>query len=305
MSGSSAVASARRRRAEPVLQPNPSSSVQPGPSQQTKTTSVQDSSSKQAFTPLQILQVHDKKIKDLEENLEGTISEIFKKKLETNLEEKIVEISKTVFAENFKHFNLDKLPTKEKEFDSKPLLEQINKLSSQFDELKTLVIKSVQNSNESNIEMLKIKDKVLSVEEYMLKLELQLKESQENDENLFNMSGDSAAEMLLRSMMQSNVMATAEDGKLNIHENESDDESNDIGEVSELKLTESELNSIKSDIKAILVEETIKSDDFVEDNKIEVSEDDEPQLVNKNEQIIEQVKKAEEINEVNEVNEIE
>ena len=266
MSGASAVASARRRRAEPIPQTITPPGGQSASRQQTKP--EEDSTPKQASTPLQILQVHDKKIKELEESLEGTI----------------VEISKKVLAENLKHFNLDKPPAAVKEFDSKPLLEKFTNLSSQFDELKLLVIKSVQTSNESNLEMLKIKDKVLGVEEHVLQLELQLKEAEENDENIFNMGGDGAAEMLLRSMMQSSVMATTEDGKLNIHETESDDESNDIGDVSEITLTETELDSIKSEVQAVLVEETIKPDELVPDNKIEVSEDDEPRVVEKDEQ---------------------
>lgn len=278
MSGASAVASARRRRADPTPQTITPPGGQPGPTQQSK--SVEDSTPKQASTPLQILQVHDKKLKELEESLEGTI----------------VEISKKVLAENLKHFNLDKPPAPVKEFDSKPLLEKFTSLSSQFDELKTLVIKSVQTSNESNLEMLKIKDKVLGVEEHVLQLELQLKESEENDENIFNMGGDGAAEMLLRSMMQSTVMAPTSDGKLNIHENASDDESDDIGEVSEITLTETELESIKSEVQAVLVEETIKPDELVPDNKIDVSEDDESEVVEKDEQgeqVIEEVEREE------------
>ena len=275
MSGASAVASARRRRAEPIPQTITPPGGQSASRQQTKP--EEDSTPKQASTPLQILQVHDKKIKELEESLEGTI----------------VEISKKVLAENLKHFNLDKPPAAVKEFDSKPLLEKFTNLSSQFDELKLLVIKSVQTSNESNLEMLKIKDKVLGVEEHVLQLELQLKEAEENDENIFNMGGDGAAEMLLRSMMQSSVMATTEDGKLNIHETESDDESNDIGEVSEITLTETELDSIKAEVQAVLVEETIKPDELVPDNKIEVSEDDEPRVVGKDEQEEEVVQEVE------------
>ena len=275
MSGASAVASARRRRADPTPQTVTPPGGQPGPSQPTR--SVEDSTPKQTSTPLQILQVHDKKIKELEESLEGTI----------------VEISKKVLSENLKHFNLDKPPAPVKEFDSKPLLEKITTLSSQSDELKLLVIKSLQISNDSNLEMLKIKDKVLSLEEHILQLELQLKKAEGNDENIFNMSEDGAAEMLLRSMMQSSVMATTEDGKLNIHE--TDDDCNDLGEVSEITLTETELDSIKSEVQAVLVEETIKPDQLVHDDKIEVSEDDEPRVVKKDEQGEEVIEVIEEV----------
>ena len=64
MSGASAVASARRRRADPTPQTITQPGTQAATSQQAK--SVEDSIPKQASTPLQILQVHDKKIKELE-----------------------------------------------------------------------------------------------------------------------------------------------------------------------------------------------------------------------------------------------
>jgi hypothetical protein len=83
--------------------------------------------------------------------------------------------------------------------------------------------------------------------------------------------------------MQSSDMVSTSDGKLNIHENASDGESDDIGEVSEITLTEKELESIKTEVQAVLVEETIKPDEVIQDNKIYVSEDDEPKLVEKDE----------------------
>ena len=261
MSGASAVASARRRRADPAPQIITPPGGQPGPSQQTR--SVDDSTPKQASTPLQILQVHDKKIKELEESLEGTI----------------VEISKKVLAENLKHFNLDKPPAPVKEFDSKPLLEKFTTLSSQsseFNELKLLVIKSAQTSNESNIEMLKIKDKVLGVEQYVLELENKLKETEEDGENIFNMGGDGSAEMLLRSMLQSSIIGSNsnDDGRLNIHE--TDEDSNDFGDdVSEIKLTETELNKLKDEVICDLQEENINTDEIDNSKKIDVSENEE------------------------------
>lgn len=261
MSGASAVASARRRRADPTPQTITQPGTQAATSQQAK--SVEDSIPKQASTPLQILQVHDKKIKELEENLEATV----------------VEISKKVFAENFKHFNLDKAVVQKKDsvdFDSKPLLEKIENLSSEFNELKLLVIKSAQTSNESNIEMLKIKDKVLGVEQYVLELENKLKETEEDGENIFNMGGDGSAEMLLRSMLQSSIIGSNsnDDGRLNIHE--TDEDSNDFGDdVSEIKLTETELNKLKDEVICDLQEENINTDEIDNSKKIDVSENEE------------------------------
>merc|ERR1712196_218026 len=192
MSGASAVASARRRRADPtpsIIKPEAKSDT----IKQEKNNEINE---KQVLTPLQILQMHDKKIKDLETNLE------------TNLESIIVEISKKVLSENIKYFNLDKEEVKKEivEFDSAPILKEIDTLSNKFDELKTLLIKSQQTTNESSNEMLKIKDKILGLEEHVNKIETQIKENEEIHENIFNMNGNNSAEMLLRSMMESSTI---------------------------------------------------------------------------------------------------
>jgi hypothetical protein len=264
MSGSSALASARRRRAESTPQTIASRGGQPIES--TETRKEEDLAQRQVSTPLQILQEHDKKIKHIEENLEKNI----------------VEISKKVLAENLKHFNLDKPQPpppppqpQVKEFDSKPIIDKINTLTSNFDELKTLVIKSQDTNNEGYIQILKFKDKLLSLEENILQLQLQINETKESNDNIFNMEADGAAEMLLRSMMQSSIIGNAKDGKLNIHENESDEDSNDIGEISEITLTENELDSLKNEVKSVLVEETIKPTEINSEEKIEVSENEE------------------------------
>ncbi len=345
MSGASAVASARRRRADPlpqtIQQPMASSSSS---NQQIKSVDDSDSGTKQVSTPLQILQQHDKKIKEFEENLEVTIVEISKKVLSENLKhlnlDKPPEVRefdnsqlfikydellsqfyelKTLVHSNLnkstpqvKEFdstplfikydellsqfyelktlvnsNLDKSTPEVKEFDSTSFILKFDELSSQFNELKTLVIKSFQSNNESSIEMLKIKDKVLDLEQNFLQLELKVKQSSLDEDNMFKMDDNSSAEMLLRSMiesslMESNPMETTECEKLNIHDTESDNELNDIGDVSEITLTESDLDSIKTEVKeVILVEENVKPDDQILDNKIEISEDEE-EILNKN-----------------------
>jgi len=263
MSGSSAVASARRRRAEPIPQTITSSGGNPETTQQIKNND--DSVQKQSATPLQILQVHDKKIKELEDNLEETI----------------VEISKKVLAENLKQFNLDKpqpVVNNKVEFDSRPLIEKYESLSSKFDELKTLFIKSQMMSIETNTEMLRIKDKVLEVEEYSSQIELQLKKTEQNENNLFNMDGDNGdAEMFLRSMMQSAVMGNSKDDRLNIHDNDTDEESNELGDVSEITLSESELDKLKTEVTGKITElseDSIKPDEPPGTDLIEVSENE-------------------------------
>lgn len=261
MSGASAVASARRRRADPTPQTITPPGGNSASNQQTK--SQDDLSQKQQSTPLQILQVHDRKLKELEENLEQTI----------------VEISKKVLAENLKHFNLDKPPVTPKEFDSGPLIEKFNTLASNFDELKTLLIKSQMMSLETNTEMLKIKDKVLEVEENFTRLELNMKESEVNENSMFNMEGgDGGAEMFLRNMMQSAIMGNTKDSKLNIHDNDTDEESNELGDVSEITLSESDLDKLKNDVSSEiteLTEDSIKPDETKPKELIEVSENEE------------------------------
>tara|TARA_Y100000741_G_scaffold14141_2_gene11191 strand:+ start:6497 stop:7312 length:816 start_codon:yes stop_codon:yes gene_type:complete len=268
MSGSSAVASARRRRAEPT----PQSIVQPG---KNSTSSNQintqnDSSQKQQTTPLLLLQEHDKKLKEFE----------------ANLEKNIVEISKKVLAENLKHFNLDKPLIATKEFDSGPLIEKFDTLLSNFDELKTLVIKSQNMSLETNTEMLKIKDKVLEVQENFTRLELHIKEPELNETNIFNMNGETdAAEMFLKTMMQSGIMGNVKDSKLNIHDNDTDEDINELGDVDEITLTESELDKLKNEVSSEineLSEENIKPDEQISNELIQVS-DNENENENENE----------------------
>lgn len=288
MSGASAVASARRRRAEPTPQTiTPTTSSTSNISQPARN---DDDSQKQPVTPLQILQAHDLKIKELE----------------TTLESKVVEISKAVLEENLKHLKLNNIPSVSSNDSS--LEKRIDKLTENLEELKMLVIKNQTLGLETNGEMLKLqkdttdlKDKVslletgnnynekiieriTSIEESISELECLIKEDENEEDNLFNLGEGNTAEMLLRSMMQGSYnMATNEKDeevvhKLNIHDNESD-ASNDIGDISELTLTESDLNTIKDEIKNELQEEKVSLENFSEeklekDTLIEVSDNE-------------------------------
>ena len=285
MSGASAVASARRRRAEPTPQTiTPSTPNTPQPPRN------DDDTQKQPVTPLQILQAHDLKIKELE----------------TTLESKVVEISKAVVEENLKHLILNNGPSASP--DNSSLGKRIDKLTENLEELKMLVIKNQTLGLETNGEMLKLqkdsidlKDKVslletgnnynekimkriTTIEESVSELETLIKEDDNEEDNLFNLGEGNAAEMLLRSMMQGSYnMATNEKDeevvhKINIHDNESD-ASNDIGDISELTLTESDLNTIKDEIKNELQEEKVSLENLSEeklekDTLIEVSDNE-------------------------------
>ena len=290
MSGASAVASARRRRAEPTPQTiTPSTPNTPQPARN----NIDDDSKKQPVTPLQILQAHDLKIKELE----------------TTLESKVVEISKAVVEENLKHLILNNGPSASPESpDNSSLGKRIDKLTENLEELKMLVIKNQTLGLETNGEMLKLqkdsidlKDKVslletgnnynekimeriITIEESVSELETLIKEDENEEDNLFNLGEGNAAEMLLRSMMQGSYDMQMNEKheevvhKINIHDNESD-ASNDIGDISELTLTESDLNTIKDEIKNELQEEKVSLENLSEeklekDTLIEVSDNE-------------------------------
>lgn len=284
MSGASAVASARRRRAEPTPQ-----TITPSTSNTTPATrnNNDDDSQKQPVTPLQILQVHDLKIKEIE----------------TTLENKIVEITKSVLEENLKHLKLDNVSSISS--DNGSLVKRIDKLTENLEELKSLVIKNQTLGLETNSEMLKqkndsveimrkmtlletassanynVNEKVMKrltkIEENVSEIQNMIKEDDENFNEHFNFDKGGAAEMLLKSMMQGSFnIPTNRDNKeeevqqeahtLNIHDNESD-ASNDIGDISELTLTESDLNSIKDEVKKDLKEELINLENLTKDNE--------------------------------------
>ena len=130
----------------------------------------------------------------------------------------------------------------------------------------------------------KIMERITTIEESVSELETLIKEDENEEDNLFNLGEGNAAEMLLRSMMQGSydMQMNEKDEevvhKINIHDNESD-ASNDIGDISELTLTESDLNTIKDEIKNELEEEKVSLENLSEeklekDTLIEVSDNE-------------------------------
>tara|TARA_B100001175_G_scaffold248340_2_gene215131 strand:- start:3993 stop:4922 length:930 start_codon:yes stop_codon:yes gene_type:complete len=283
MSGASAVASARRRRAEPIPQTITPSTLNTTP---TARNNNDDEPQKQSVTPLQILQAHDLKIKEIE----------------TTLESKVVEIAKSVLEENLKHLKLDNISSISS--DDGSLVKRIDKLTENLEELKLLVIKNQTLGLETNSELFKQKNdsveimskmtlletassanynvneklmtRLTKIEENVYELQNMIKDDDDNFNEHFNFEEGGAAEMLLKSMMQGSFnVPTNRDNKeeveqelhtLNIHDNESD-VSNDIGDVSELTLTESELNSIKDEVKKDLKEELINLENLTGENE--------------------------------------
>lgn len=245
MSGASAVASARRRRADP----QPQTILPPG-SQTNNNENIRRSeevNQEQSVTPLQILKMHDNKLKELDSSLKENVENIVKDILNK--------------------INIEK-PKEDKSIDISYLLDKIKDLNKEFDELKTIVIKSQNLGLETNNEMLKMKDNINDLKDNIVELEKNINLSSDEDTNLFNMDSDEngSAEMLIRSMLESSGMMGSsisknmESGKLNIHDNESD-KSNDIDDIGEITLTESDLNSIKTDIISEMKEELANLDE--------------------------------------------
>ena len=272
MSGASALASARRRRADPIPQ-----TITPIVQETKNNNEVEE---KQVLTPLKILQEHDIKLKELENSLEKNVEKIVKNIL--NKTEK--ESSKKVET-----------------FDSSPLLEKFGILTKNFEELKLLFIKNQNIILDTTNEVIKTKDKIVSIENNILDLENYIK-NKDKDKDTFNnnsnnnsseLMNNNFAEMLFKNMLSGDmsmfndkvgedededadedvdVDSDIESKRLNIHDNESQD-SNEIDNIGEITLTESDLNSIKTDMISELQEENLNLDENKAD-LIEVSENE-------------------------------
>ena len=264
MSGASALASARRRRADPIPQ-----TITPIVQESKNNNEVEE---KQVLTPLKILQEHDIKLKTLENSLEKNVEKIVKNILNTTEKES----SKKVET-----------------FDSSPLLEKFDVLTKNFEELKLLFIKNQNIILETTTEVIKIKDKIVLMDNNILDIENCIKDKDKdtvnNNSNINNnnseLMNNNFAEMLFKNMLSGDmsmfndkedddidVDSDIESKRLNIHDNESQD-SNEIDNIGEITLTESDLNSIKTDMISELQEENLNLDENKAD-LIEVSENE-------------------------------
>lgn len=191
MSGASALASARRRRAGTQEQP-------PGANRQVRI--VEDTQNQSPglnqdqsrnMTPLQILKIHDDKLNNLEEEIDVKIDSIINEKINNIMEEKIKTInSKNVDYDDEKILNNINakmetlLSNKLNSINDtiKSILLNIEKLSSytslnekninkmeelisEVNALKMLVIKNQTLSLETNNDIIKMKDNIKNIEE--------------------------------------------------------------------------------------------------------------------------------------------
>lgn len=290
MSGASAIASARRRRAEPVATPVPALITQQSTQKSTTASNAivtpNDNTPKQSMKPLEILQIHDSKLRAIEESMD----------------EKIIELSKVVVHENLKFLiqEVEAIKTSNSSlrdelsasirntngsvsFDSSPIEEKISTLSDNYDELKTLVIKSQQQSIDTHTEMLKMKDREVFLENRVSELEGMIGDTTGNDNGgMFDMDQGGGVAEMLRSMMQSSMVDNSQGEVLNIHENECDDaaELYDMEEINrieddlgDLKLVEENLdNMLDTDSQNELIDISDRDEDSQEDEPAEVPE---------------------------------
>ena len=210
MSGSSANAAARRRRAAPEA---PTTNVNPNVNPNPSVTPIPTANMSQ---PLQLLYVHEERFNDLEENLEQTIIEIINKRMaEQNLNEKL-----------------------------KFLSDKLNVLTNDYNNIKDLVIKSQTLGLETNTEMLKMKDDLNDLDSKIKEA------GNDEEENMFSDSAAKMLFKSMfeggmpNNMEELNKMNVDEFNTLNIHDKvEDDDLEVEAGSVNQLSVTSEEIEA--------------------------------------------------------------
>jgi len=208
MSGSSAVASARRRRA--------GTQSEIGQPQQSDRQNINEMEEKK-MTPLEVLQLHDDKLSNLETNLDSRINNIIKEKLNKEIDE-IVSLKVQNINDTIKSIllNIEKLSefTNLNEKNSS----KINDLINEINALKMLVIKSQTLALETNRDLIKVKDNVIDLENKFNKIDNLIdsdieimnedgnnkQESNNNDDDL-NSIKNSIKEEFLNKSIESNI----------------------------------------------------------------------------------------------------
>jgi len=300
MSGSSALASARRRRAS--AQPdNVNISIQEKNREKPMPIINEENGTK--IPPLQLLQIHDSKINELEEGLESKITTIVsnvinKLLIENNikLKNEVVKYTENKLAESFSNvkinLNYDEIINKvnsslSEEYTSKfadinnslssltsnieksssinldeNLIKKIDNLNIEMNTLKLLVIKNQTLSLESNVETNKLRDSLNS-----------MKDKIETIENLLNNNQNNDAENLLRNMFQGQF-GNSSFSKINIHDDEEDSEVSDdrldISNLDETLLCQNIdiTDDMVEEIKSELTENNLKNENIGDDEQI-------------------------------------
>ena len=279
MSGASAIASARRRRAEPTATPVPPLTTQQSTQKSTPAYNANvtpdDNTPKQSMKPLEILQIHDSKLRAIEESMDEKIIELSKVVVHENLKFLIQEVEAIKSTNSSLRDELSgsiRNTNASVSFDSSPLEEKISTLSNNYDELKTLLIKSQQQSIDTYSEMLMIRERGVFLENRVSDLESMIGDTSKNETGgMFDMGQGGGVAEMLRSMMESSMTDNSEGEMLNIHENECDDaaELYDMEEINrieddlgELKLVEDNLdNMLETDSQNELIDISDRDED--------------------------------------------
>ena len=273
MSGSSANAAARRRRAEPTPTINRQIKTEPV----NKNVSVQPDQSNK-ISPLQILQNHEEQITNLTENLDKVINDIMEKKLifytekiknmelhQTNLTNNMDMMSKTI--ETTTNTNIDKMNLE---------------FSKQLHEFKDMLIKNQASVLDFSNELTNLKDRIgenqnqiqwLSEKSNIDRRDIETSMTDSIDENKIN-----STKILFDALLKNNLFQSELDNEniLDI-DDESDKEDGETIQTSinlgeEITLEESELIESVSIKKEI---EELTNGKILDDSKIDIIEDQE------------------------------
>ena len=274
MSGSSAMASARRRRVAESTITVPEESK---PTIISKSNIVNnDNIPKQSMKPLEILQIHDSKLRTIEDSMEEKIIELSKVVLRENLKHIVKEVETIKINNNSLRDELSasiRNTNASVSFDSSPLVEKISTLSDNYDELKTLLIKSQQQSIDTYSEMLMIRERGVFLENRVSDLESMIGDTSKNETGgMFDMGQGGGVAEMLRSMMESSMADNSGEEVLNIHENDCDD-ATELYDMDEINRIEDDLVDLK------LLEENLDGviDNTSQNELIDISDrEDEP-----------------------------
>ena len=247
MSGASAIASARRRRAEPVATPVPPQ-IKPTPNPSSKSNVIgDDNTPKQSMKPLEILQIHDTKIQGIENTMDEKIIELSKIVVHENLKFIIDEIKTLKTANTSLRDELSKSINEKngsESFDSSHIVQQLNSLSIKHEDLTKLVVKSQQQTIQTYSDMIHMKDREVFLENRISELENMVGDTNRNEKSSMFDRGEGGVAEMLRSMMLSSMTDNNEGQELNIHENECDDAS-ELYDMSEINNIHDDLETMK------------------------------------------------------------
>jgi hypothetical protein len=254
MSGAAAIASARRRRAEPIAIPVPSQTT-PTSKPTTKSNVISDDNTpKLSMKPLEILQIHDTKIQAIENTIDDKIIELSKIVVHENLKFLIEEINTLKTANISLRDELSKSINERNSsvsVDSSHIVEQLNSLSNKHDDLTKLVVKSQQQTIQTYTDMLNMKDREVFLENRISELESMVGDGNRNEKSSMFDHGEGGVAEMLRNMMSS-ITENSEGHVLNIHENDCDDAS-ELYDMNEINYPHHDLETMK------LVETDIES----------------------------------------------